>query len=304
MSLIAFEAPRYPVPPTDLSASHSGSIIFLVACSIIMALAVGWSAMLARRGETLPVVFLLAGLLMGTLEPYLDYLGLLWFAPDNVAVAINLFGRHIPLYVVMGYSFFFALQSYIMYRAIILGKSWHFFVYAYAVAWVLDFCLQASGRALGLYQYYGQQPMMIAGVPAWWFTIDALLPIVGGLGFFALRDRLTGWGQLIVIPLMPGLYAALNGAAGFPVFTALNSNFDPAVNGNSSTALVWTGGLITVGLVVFLTWLVMTEIGRAQARAGITVDTSARLRDVFTAKIGVDIAPPAVQPRTTTTAQV
>lgn len=291
---MAFAAPpMYPLPPADLSASQTGSVIFLVVCSILMTVAVGWVLDLARRGEILPVLFLLAGLLMGTLEPYLDYLGLLWFADDNVAIAVNLFGRHIPLFVVLGYSFFFGLQAYVMYRAILLGKNWKFFAYAYAVSWLLDFALQATGRALGLYAYYGRQPFMIAGTPAWWFSIDALMPILTGLVLFSIRDRLKGWGSLLVFPILPGMYAALNGAAGFPVFTAINSNFDAGVNGNPTTALVWLGGFITLALVAVYLWLAITQIGRVQRRAGIAVDADARMLDVFTSKVGIGVAPTA-----------
>jgi hypothetical protein len=281
--------PQYPVPPADLSASQPMSVAFLIICSVFMAAAVGYVAWRAVHGDVLGVYFLAAGLLMGTLEPGLDYLGLLWFAQDNAAIAINLFGRHIPLYVVMGYSFFFGLQAYFMYLAITVGKSTRFFVYAYAVSWVFDLALQATGSAFGLYKYYGNQPYLILGAPAWWFSIDAVMPILTALIVFALRHRLHGWGRLILIPLVPALYAALNGAAGVPVFAALNSNFDAARNGNASDLLVWLGGTGTVALCLFFLWLVIGEIGNAQRHAGIEVDTSATLLEVLKSKGGVGL---------------
>lgn len=79
------------------------------------------------------LVFLVGGVCTGLLEPYLDYLGLLWFATDNVAVTVNIYARQIPLYVVLGYSFFFGLQAYVIYRAILLGKGATFFVYAFVL---------------------------------------------------------------------------------------------------------------------------------------------------------------------------
>jgi len=244
---------------------------------------------LAFRGDKLGLVFLAGGLCMGLLEPYLDYLGLLWFASDNVAVTVNLFARHIPLYVVLGYSFFFGLQAYVIYRAILLGKGAKFFVYAYALSWIFDAALQITGAQFGLYKYYGQQPFLFFGAPAWWYTIDATLQLTAGFVFFLLRHRLVGWGQLIVIPILPGLYAGLNGALGWPTFTALNSNFTAELNGNGSTALVYLGGLTTVVLSLLLVWLLISEIGRAQRRAGIDVNGKVSLREVMLAKIGVGI---------------
>ncbi|WP_143545423.1 MULTISPECIES: hypothetical protein [unclassified Rhodococcus (in: high G+C Gram-positive bacteria)] len=282
-------APMYPIPPTDLSAPFSWSVTFTVVCVAFFAAAAAWVIRLALQGETLGLVFLIAGLFMGLLEPYLDYLGLLWFAADNVAVTVELFGRHIPLYVVLGYAFFFGLQSFVIYRAIFLGKGVKFFVYAYALSWLFDAALQIAGAQLGLYRYYGQQPFLIFGAPAWWYTIDGALQLTAGLVFFLLRHRLVGWGKLIVIPILPGLYASLNGALGWPVFTALNSNYSAEVNGNASMVLVYVGGVTTIVLTALLVWLVIAEIARAQKRAGIEIDPDATLRDVLLAKVGVGL---------------
>jgi hypothetical protein len=282
-------APMYPVPPADLSAPHVWSVAFTVVCVTLWVLAFAWVVRLAIRGDKLGLVFLFGGLCMGMLEPYLDYLGLLWFAKDNMAITVNLFARHIPLYVVLGYSFFFGLQAYVIYRAILLGKGAKFFVYAYAISWIFDAALQITGAQFGLYEYYGQQPFLFFGAPAWWYTIDATLQLAAGLVFFLLRHRLVGWGQLIVIPILPGLYAGLNGALGWPTFTAINSNFTADRNGNGSTALVYLGGLTTVGLSILLTWLIIGEIRRAQRSAGIDVNAEVSLRDVLLAKIGVGI---------------
>ena len=304
--LLGQAPPMYPVPPADISAPHVWSMAFTVICLTFWVLALIWVVRLAFRGDKLGLVFLAGGLCMGLLEPYLDYLGLLWFASDNVAVTVNLFARHIPLYVVLGYSFFFGLQAYVIYRAIMLGKGAKFFVYAYALSWTFDAALQITGAQFGLYKYYGQQPFLLFGAPAWWYTIDATLQLTAGFVFFLLRHRLVGWGQLIVIPILPGLYAALNGALGWPTFTALNSNFDSELNGNGSLALVYVGGTATVVLSLGLAWLLISEIGRAQRRAGIDVNATVTMREVLLAKIGVGIgishaagntaASPAVQP--------
>lgn len=291
--LLSQQAPMYPVPPADLSAPHAWSMLFTVICVAFFVLAAVWVVRMAFRGETLGLMFLIAGLFMGLLEPYLDYLGLLWFATDNVAVTVELFGRHIPLYVVLGYAFFFGLQSFVIYRAILLGKGAKFFVYAYALSWLFDAALQITGAQLGLYRYYGQQPFLLFGAPAWWFTIDGVLQLTAGLVFFLLRHRLVGWGKLIVIPVLPGLYAGLNGALGWPVFTALNSNYSADLNGNSSWALVYVGGVATIALSLLLAWLVIAEIGRAQHRAGIDIDPEVTLRDVLLSKVGIGLTDPA-----------
>jgi hypothetical protein len=295
--LLSQAPPMYPVPPAHLSAPHAWSMAFTVICAAFWLMALAWVVRLATRGEPLGIFFLLGGLCMGLLEPYLDYLGLLWFASDNVAIAVNLFQRHIPLYVVLGYSFFFALQSYVIYRAIQLGKGTRFFLYAYVISWVFDGALQITGAQLGLYRYYGQQPFLIFGAPAWWYTIDAALQLTAGLVFFLIRHRLVGWGRLLVIPMLPALYAGLNGALGWPVFTALNSNFNAELNGNGSRALVYLGGILTIALTALVVWLVVTEIRRAQQRAGIAIHRDVSLREVFLAKVGIGLDEPEQRER-------
>lgn len=294
--MLAQGIPSYPVPPGDLSAPHGLSMAFTVICVTFWVLAFGWVARLAGRGDSLGVFFLFGGLVMGLLEPGLDYLGLLWFAPDNVAIAVNLFGRHIPLYVVLGYSFFFGLQAYVSYRAILLGKGKKFFLYAVAISWLFDMALQVTGAQFGLYNYYGHQPYLFFGAPAWWYSIDATFQLAAGLLLFLLRHRLVGWGRLLVIPILPSVYSGLNGAFGWPVFASLNSNFHAEFNGNPSTPLVYLGGTVTIGLCAMAVWLLVGEIHRAQVSAGIDVDHDVTFREVLLAKVGVGLGDPVDAP--------
>ncbi|MDR3655964.1 MAG: hypothetical protein P4L48_09905 [Mycobacterium sp.] len=284
--------PSYPVPPGDLSAPHALSMTFTVICVAFWLLALGWVARLASRGDSLGMFFLFGGLLMGVLEPGLDYLGLLWFAPDNVAIAVNLFGRHIPLYVVLGYSFFFGLQAYVVYRAILLGKGPKFFLYAYALSWLFDMALQVTGAQLGLYHYYGHQPYLFFGGPAWWYSIDATFQLAAGLLLFLIRHRLTGWGRLLIIPILPSVYSGLNGAFGWAVFASLNSNYHADINGNPSTPLVYLGGTITIALCAMAVWLLVGEIHRAQQFAGIAIDHRVTWHEVLLAKVGIGLGDP------------
>ncbi len=250
--------PGVPVPPTDLSAPHTESVVFLVLCSVLFAVAIAYGVYRLRKGDTYGLLFLAGGLLAGMLEPMLDYLGLLWFAADNVAIAVETFHRHVPLYVVMGYAFYFGGLSYIAYRAMVAGKSMNWFWGFFVFDWLADLALQATGSALGLYQYYGPQPLLIFDVPAWWFTIDSAMPVIAGGTVYLMRHHLTGWRPLVIIPLVPGLYAGINGAAGWPVFAALNS--DPA------TWVTWTAGIATMALALLFRQLMLMAVEASRVR--------------------------------------
>ncbi len=250
--------PNVPVPPTDLSAPHTESVVFLVICSVLLAVAIVYVIRRAMAGDRLAILFLLGGLLAGMLEPMLDYLGLLWFAEDNVAIAVETFHRHVPLYVVMGYAFYFGGLSYIAYRAMLAGRGMAWFWGFFAFDWLADLALQATGAALGLYQYYGPQPFMIFDVPGWWFTIDSAMPVLAGGAVFLMRHQLKGWRALVIIPLIPGMYAGVNAAAGWPIFSALNSG--------PSTVVVWLAGAATILLALLYRQLMLEAVTRAQRR--------------------------------------
>jgi hypothetical protein len=286
-------AGQYPVAPVELPAPAGLSWTFTVLCVAFLLVSVAYCGWLARRGESMGLLMLVGGLLAATFEPFADYVGLLWFADDNVAVTINLMGRHIPLYVVVGYAFFFGLQAFIDYRAIGLGMNSKYFVGSFVFAWVFDFALQATGATFGLYQYYGNNPFRVFGAPVWWFTIDGIAPMLIALLLFALRHRMVGWGRLLPVVVVPATYAGWNGAVGLPIFAALNSNYDPAINGNGSTGLVWLGGFLTIGLCLLFGWIILGEIRRAQERAGIPIRSAFSLRDVLFAPLPRRTAAPA-----------
>lgn len=262
--------PPVPAPPMMISAPHGPSLLFLVICVALFIAAIGLAGKDALKGQTLGLFVLLGGLLAGVLEPMLDSLGLLWFASDNIAIAVTTFHRFIPLYVVLGYSFFFGGLTLIGYRALLAGKRSTWFWKFYAACWIFDLALQATGRAFGLYQYYGNQPFLIFGVPAWWFSIDSVLPALAALVFFHLRQHLHGWRNMIIVPLLPALYAGLNTAAGWPVFSVLNSDVP--------TLMTWLGGATTIALALFYQGLVARGIRRSQDSAGIEEKNSAEPR--------------------------
>ena len=64
----------------------------------------------------------------------------------------------------------------------------------------------------------------------------------------------------------------------------------------ASAALVYLGGAATLALTGLLVWLVITEIGRAQHRAGIDVTGHVTLHEVLMAKIGIGLEDPTDSP--------
>jgi hypothetical protein len=235
----------------DLSAPHGWSVFFLAVCSALFAGLLAWCGYRAvRRREPVALLILAGGLLATVIEPLLDNLGLLWFARNNVGIAFQLFDRYMPVYVVLGYGFYFGGQAFIAYDGLRNGKQARFLWTVYAAAWVFDLAIESTGHLAGLYRYYGPQPFNLWGVPLWWMFVNPALPVVAGLIFFRLGDRLRAGRAILVVPLLAMTYGGIYGATSWPIFVALHSS--------DSTPILYASGVVTDAFALIVVWLAIT----------------------------------------------
>jgi hypothetical protein len=223
--------------PVHGSAPAGGSWFFTVLCTAIFALATAWAFRRAAQGDATGLLALAGGLVASLIEAMLDNLGLLWFYTDNKAIVFHVFGRSMPLFVVLGYGFYFGAITYYMLLALKRGKSPRHLWAIYWFAWVFDLAVETTGNAVGLYHYYGPQPYNIWGIPLWWMFCNPVLPIVAGALFFVMRERLRGLRAVLIVALLPVCYGGIYGAIGWPIFIALNSNVPGVV--------IWIAGTVT-----------------------------------------------------------
>ncbi|MCW3063601.1 MAG: hypothetical protein JWN32_773 [Solirubrobacterales bacterium] len=238
-----------PVPPVHLSAPSGGSWFFTVLCVAIFAGASGWALARAARGDMLGVVALAGGLVASLIEAMLDNLGLLWFATDNHLVVFHSFARSMPLYVVLGYGFYFGAIAYVTTFSLGRGHGSRRLWAIYAVGWLFDLALETTGSAVGLYKYYGPQPFNPWGIPLWWMFVNPALPIAAGGLFHVMRDRLHGVRALLVVVLLPMCYGATYGAIAWPIFIALHSHVPGWV--------VWVAGAATAAFSLLFVALIV-----------------------------------------------
>jgi hypothetical protein len=211
-------------PPVHLSAPSTGSWLFTGLCVAIFAGALAWSLVRAGRGDWLAVACLLGGLVANLIEAMLDHLGLLWFASNNHLVLFHEFGGAMPLYVVLGYGFYFGAITYFTLYSLRNGKGSHYLWGIYAAALVFDGVLEITGGEIGIYRYYGPQPFRVLTEPLWWLFINPALPIAAGGLFHVMRARLRGWRALSIAALLPIVYGATYGATAWPIFIAFHTS--------------------------------------------------------------------------------
>jgi hypothetical protein len=192
-------------------------------------------------GTWLPWLILLGGLLMSTIEPIVDKNGLVWFPVDGQWSAFSDYGVTLPIWLVLGYVWFFGGRAMYIWHCLEQGRGTDrsFMFKNWGIIVLIDVVLENVGLYLGVFLYYGNQPLQIGKFPLWWAAINSATPIILGAAVFVLRPRLSGWRMLLVIPLAPAVCAGANAAVGWITWDALNNTDVPSV-------LVQLAGCVTV----------------------------------------------------------
>ncbi|MEA2314172.1 MAG: hypothetical protein QOI03_864 [Solirubrobacteraceae bacterium] len=246
-------------PPVHLAAPSGASWFFTALCLTIFVGATVWAVIRAKRGDMLGLAVLAGGLAASLIEPMLDNLGLLWFGTDNHLIVFRAFGRSMPLFLVVGYGFYFGAITYFTVFSLQRGKSSRYLWAIYAFGWAFDLALESTGSWVGLYKYYGPQPYNPWSIPLWWMFVNPALPIASGGLFYVMRDRLQEVRSLLVVPLLPMCYGATYGAIAWPIFVALNSRVPGWV--------IWIAGAITAAFALLFVGLIVRGLQWYRERA-------------------------------------
>ena len=200
-----------------------------------------------QYGTLLPWCFLVGGLLMCMNEPLVDHNGRVWFHVDGQWNAFVDYGVHLPVWLVLAYIWFFGGRAMVIWHLMEKGAAndprW---IYKHwGLVFVIDAILENIALYIGLFLYYGEQPLQFGKFPLWWGAINSATPIVLAAVVVVLRPHLTGWKVLWVIPLAPAVAAAVNASLGWITWNAINKTELPV-------AVVWAAGCVTVAMSLML----------------------------------------------------
>jgi hypothetical protein len=215
-----------PQPPLAMVAPAHLAGIFLYANCAVLVMVVIAVALFARRGERMTGYALIgAGAAAVLNEAIVDRLGLCWFpAVDAPPALYHAFGVSVPRFMLPVYAWYVGGQAVLAYALFRRGVTRGDVLRLYGLAALLNFGLEAPGLNLGIYAYYGDQPLRLLMFPCWWAVANALMPLA--LAAFAWRTRaaLRGWRRLGLVIAGPPLALAVNAATVSPVWLALNAN--------------------------------------------------------------------------------
>lgn len=218
-----------PATPDYMVMPHSAQIVFTCLWAAIALGFTGYATQqFITRRTLLPLMLLVGGAVSYLNEPIDDVLGLVWHPRPGQWVAFDTFGP-VPVWGVFVYIALFGGIPYLMYQAFQRGVTKKQIWAWLGAFWVADIVAEIPAIQLGMYDYYGDPPFEIGGLPLYWFAINIGGPLETAVVLLVFGRRLTGARMLLVIPLPMVLVAAGSVGAGWPVFSALHAESGTSV---------------------------------------------------------------------------
>ncbi|CAK7225830.1 hypothetical protein SEUCBS140593_006036 [Sporothrix eucalyptigena] len=241
---------KIKVPPEGMVTPRVPHLVFTIILHIpvLVMAAMGTRDLIRKKSPTM-LCFLAGGYVSSLLEAVVDINGMCYFPIEGQIVGIYDYERAIPLFVVATYSWFMGGQGYFFKKSLdaqLLTKRMLW------VRWIatmgVNLLLEIPMLLLGMYCYYGPQPFKIAGFPIWWLIVNTVIPVSSGFAAHVLAPHLQGWKELFIILIVPMADGFSNAALGFPMWCALNSEWD--------FSATYPAFFLTVGLGSFFIWMV------------------------------------------------
>jgi len=215
-----------PVPPYDATVSDTvettvTTVMASLACgALVFALVYWW-----RTGRPTVLALFFAGGAMMLLEPFVDVVGGCWH-PNDLARVFTLWDRPMPVWLCLTYFVYFGvgggLSWIVLRRGMSSGLLWGLFISSAVGDAVMEMILMHWNT----YLYYGAQPLVLLKFPLWWAPVNSLVDVAVAVAIVRYENALRGPRAVLIIPLAMAISAAINTVAGFPSWTAINSNID------------------------------------------------------------------------------
>ncbi|WP_167109321.1 hypothetical protein [Mycobacterium sp. DL592] len=219
-------------------------------------------------------------------EPIVDTLGLCYIRQGAVTTTFSSMGRDFPLFINFVYIWYVGGLAYLAYRIYRTGVTRKAVFQLYLIDVFINIWLESPGVLMGAYEYYGPQPLNFWGLPLWWVCVNPLMPMTAGALIYRMSPHLPGWRLALVIAFIPMSDGIANGAAAWPVWTALNLNASLWV-----THLAW---LVTLGLALTAVWILSFVVAKPDDQVFITSKVGILKAAIFGGDASKSHAPVAV----------
>lgn len=215
-----------PLPPIDMVGNKNLELLFGIGCVVVFFLFIYFAFHYwFSKKSPVGILMLLGGVLTCTLEPFCDYVGLLWFPTIDTLFPplFQGFGVSVPWWVAVGYTWYVGGMSFYSFKRFKKGITKKEMAKLIASIAVADIVLETIGLNLGVYTYYGNQPFQILGMPWWWSLSGGFMCVGIGALVYKYEANFKGIRSLMIIPLVPAGFVMFVGWITWPVWVALDS---------------------------------------------------------------------------------
>ena len=222
-----------------LAIFGGGAAVFVAYCAYLS----------YRKRSPLPLLFALAGGASIMLEPIADALGKVQHPPVGQINAFVTAGQPIPWAIALGYFWYFGLGPILLWRFAegrsMTPRRWYV---AAVLAFLAVTLVEQVPIAMGLWKYYGHQPLVMGLMPIDMAIANMVSVILPMVVLYAAWPILTGWRQLLVLALVPICVVGGHTAAAAPAYMLIDANPDvPSV-------FVHLAGAVTCVFSVLIVW--------------------------------------------------
>ncbi|BDB44131.1 MULTISPECIES: hypothetical protein [Mycobacterium] len=222
-----------------LAVFGGGAAVFVAYCALLS----------YRKRSPLPLLFALAGGFSIMLEPIADTLGNVQHVPVNQINAFVTDGQPIPWAIVLGYVWYFGLGPILLWRYAehrsMTPRRWYV---VSVVAFLAVTLIEQIPIALGLWKYYGHQPLVAGVMPIDMAIANMVSVVLPMVVVYAIWPILTGWRQSLVLALVPICVVGGHTAAAAPAYMLINAN------PNVPSVFVHLAGVVTCIFSVLIVW--------------------------------------------------
>ncbi|WP_235676974.1 hypothetical protein [Mycolicibacterium porcinum] len=248
----------------DTPVSQTGQWIATVLTAGLALATMVWLVVLWRRERAAWPFFVAAsGALACLMEPLFDHLYGLWFRVEGQWHLYTTFGSHQPIWVPLAYLAFYGGATVIVARTLArrptMRTVWQLYGFIVAMAIAAEMTYVSI---LHVYDYQVDQPFVLFGYPIFLGFTNAMSALVSGIIVFRLAPKLSGFGHLYLVPMVPMTFAAGLFGSGIVYLSVRHSGGHLSMVWMHLAALTVVGGIACT--VRLLGKLLVEPIARAQ----------------------------------------
>lgn len=238
-------------PPVHAVMPQLAQTIAIPAFALIAAGFLFWALIKLVRDKDPTAIYLwIGGFISAVWEPILELLGHAYHPVQGQIVGYTLFGRSIPLHALFFCPTYFGGVVGLLYYRIARGVDWTWTIKTWGGLAVIAPVAEIIPLDVGMWMYYGSQPLKIFGFPIWWCFVNPAAVMVMASLLFMARGMFQGAMKPLLILAVPISMGAGWTTVSWPMWVALNMPLDESTSRYVATVPATLLTLIVVLLVL------------------------------------------------------